>query len=108
MNDPAPPPPRFDLANVKAYVFSVWGMTGLLTITNLMMVPVMIGPKDRMSFLLFVSAMLAHLFIQFLVSVAVEDISYRRKPRKRVKRQIQAMQLVLLLLVIPPFLSAYF
>ncbi len=105
MNDPAPPPPRFDLSMMKARVFSVWGMAGLLAITDLMMVPVTIGTRTSASFLLFVGAMLAHLFIQFLLSVAVDDISHRRHPRKR---RIQMTQVLLLLLAVPPFISAYF
>ena len=104
MNDPAPPPPKWDLALLRTHVFSIWGMVGLLGLTVAMMMPVMIE-RSRPAFLLFVCAMLAHFAIQFLVSVAIDDIAHRRKPRKR---RIQIIQFTLLALAVPPFMSAYF
>lgn len=104
MNDPAPPPPKWSLALLRMHVFSIWGMMGLLGITVAMMIPVMVE-RNRPTFLLFVCAMLAHFMIQFLVSVAVDDIAHRRHPRKK---RIQMIQFVLLALAVPPFMSAYF
>lgn len=104
MNDPAPPPPKWDLAFLKMHVFSIWGMVGLLGLTVVTMMPVMLE-RSRAAFLLFVCAMLAHFTIQFLLTVGIDDIAHRRKPRRR---RIQMMQSALLLLTVPPFIAAYF
>ena len=104
MNDPAPHPPKWDLALLRTHIFSIWGMAGLLGLTVGMMIPVMLE-RNRPAFLLFVCAMLAHFTIQFLITVGIDDIAHRRKPRRR---RIQVIQFVLFTLAVPPFIAAYF
>lgn len=104
MNDPAPPPTRSTVASIRGHVLSVRGMIALLGFTVLLMLPVMLEPRTRGAFLLFVAAMLAHLFLQFLIGVALDDITWRRAP---MRRRMRIMRWVFLFAAVPPFVSAY-
>ena len=103
MIDP-PPPSRWDMPFFKAQIFSIWGMVALLMLTNLMMLPVLFYRDVRSAFLLFVFGLLAHFFVQFLVSAGLDEISHRRHPRKK---RIQHIQCALLLAAAPCVTWAY-
>ena len=85
-------------------VMTLDGMLLLLAASVAMMLPIL-ETRNRFTFMFFLAGMLMHFVVQFLVGVALDEAKHRRCPRRR-RRQIA--RIVLLVLAIPPIMTAYF
>ena len=81
------------------------GMVFMLGLTIVLMIPILIGPWTRPAFLAFISGMLIHFTLQFLLGVALEEARHRRNPKRR---RWQISRVCLLVMAMPPFMAAYF